>query len=240
MMLVNVDAAGLEWRLAVELSKDPVGIKEINNGDDTHELNRVAFELPTRRIAKFFLFRVIFRGTGYGFANDPDFSHVSTSSDFWDDVIDKFYKKYHGLDQTHQQWVEDCERFGHVQVFTGRRWPFKKNIYQNWRGQMVEKWDLKQITNKPIQGTGNDLMAIVRVNIKKRLTQERIHGKMILTVHDSIVVDSKDPQAVGQIMLEEFDRIPSEVERLFGYQMSIPFPGEVKVGKNLLEMESLK
>jgi len=238
-MLVNVDAAGLEWRLAVELSKDPVGIKEILNGDDTHELNRVAFDLPTRRVAKFFLFRVIFRGTGWGFANDPDFSHVSTDQDFWNDVIEKFYRKYYGLDKTHQQWVEDCERYGKLTVFTGREWPFKKNVYQNWKGQNVEKWDLKQITNKPIQGTGNDLMAIARVNIRKRLTREKIHGKMVITVHDSIVVDSKDPQAVGQIMLEEFDRIPSEAERLFGYTMSIPFPGEVKVGRNLLEMESL-
>ena len=156
----------VEWRLAVELSKDPTGIKEILNGDDIHELNRIAFDLPARKIAKFFLFRSIFRGTGWGFANDPDFSHVSTDADFWNEVIDKFYKKYYGLNSCHAQWVEDCERFGKIRVFTGREWPFKKSIYPDRRNPnlTIEKWDLKQLTNKPIQGTGNDLMAIVRVN----------------------------------------------------------------------------
>src|ERR1700761_2079372 len=102
-MLVGFDLAQLEWRTAVELSNDEVGRQEIIEGQDTHELNRVAFDLPERRVAKFYLFRTIFRGSGYAFANDPDFMHVSTDPKYWDGIGEKFYKKYHALDRWHHE-----------------------------------------------------------------------------------------------------------------------------------------
>jgi len=80
-MLIKIDAAQLEWRTAVVLSGDKVGIDEINSKADIHELNRTAFTLPTRLIAKTYLFRTIFRGTGYSFSRDPNFTHVYVFSD---------------------------------------------------------------------------------------------------------------------------------------------------------------
>lgn len=72
-------------------------------GQDTHSLNQQAFSLPSRLIAKIYLFRTIFRGSGWSFANDPDFMHVSSDPDFWDGVNAKFYRKYKQLDQWHQE-----------------------------------------------------------------------------------------------------------------------------------------
>ena len=92
-MLIQADAAQLEWRTAVELSKDPIGLQEILNKEDTHSKNQVAFELPSRLIAKIYLFRTIFRGSGWSFANDPDFMHVSSNPKYWDEVNYKFYEK---------------------------------------------------------------------------------------------------------------------------------------------------
>ena len=56
-MLISCDAKQLEWRCILELSKDAVGIKEVLEGQDTHALNQEAFKLPSRLIAKIFLFR---------------------------------------------------------------------------------------------------------------------------------------------------------------------------------------
>ena len=47
----------LEWRVALELSNDLVGIEEVLKGEDTHANNQKAFDLPSRLIAKIFLFR---------------------------------------------------------------------------------------------------------------------------------------------------------------------------------------
>ena len=97
-MLIQADASQLEWRTAVELSQDEVGLQEILNKEDTHSKNQIAFELPSRLIAKIYLFRTIFRGSGWSFANDNSFMHVSSSPSYWDDVNEKFFKKYYGLD----------------------------------------------------------------------------------------------------------------------------------------------
>jgi len=56
-MLLQTDASQLEWRTALELSKDWTGINEIIGGEDTHAKNQEAFGLPSRLIAKIFLFR---------------------------------------------------------------------------------------------------------------------------------------------------------------------------------------
>jgi hypothetical protein len=47
----------LEWRVALELSQDQTGIAEIVNHDDIHSNNQKTFELPSRLIAKIYLFR---------------------------------------------------------------------------------------------------------------------------------------------------------------------------------------
>lgn len=56
-MLLQCDASQLEWRVALALSEDWVGINEILGGEDTHAKNQAAFGLPSRLIAKIFLFR---------------------------------------------------------------------------------------------------------------------------------------------------------------------------------------
>ena len=57
-MLVNVDAKYLDWLAATYLSQDSVAIEEIWSGFDLHTDNQKAFGLPSRLIAKVFLFRI--------------------------------------------------------------------------------------------------------------------------------------------------------------------------------------
>ena len=57
MPLISCDAAGLEWRVVTELSNDPIALQEILNKEDTHSKNQTAFNLPSRLIAKIYLFR---------------------------------------------------------------------------------------------------------------------------------------------------------------------------------------
>lgn len=106
MPLLAIDGSQLEWRVALQLSDEDVGRQEVINGEDAHSLNQVAFTLPTRHIAKIYLFRTIFRGSGWSFANDNDFMHVSANPKYWDVVNVKFYKKYSKLDEQHKKWAD--------------------------------------------------------------------------------------------------------------------------------------
>jgi DNA polymerase-1 len=233
-MLIAADASQLEWRLAVEFSRDPVGIQEIIDKLDIHANNQAELALPSRLIAKKFLFRTIFRGSGWAFANDNEFKHVSSDAEYWDERNRKFYSKYAGLDSLHKRWTEQVYTTGRITGFSGRVWLFER---RERRGRL--EYSINEYTNWPVQGTGNDLIAIARVSLRNRLTKGKIPAIIISTIHDSIVVDSPNKYAtdVAKVMIEVFDDIPKNIKRLFNHEVAVPFPCEVKMGRNLLEME---
>ncbi len=103
-MLIQGDASALEWRCAAFLSQDKVAYEEIWNNVDQHTDNQTRFGLPSRLIAKTFVFRLIYGGSAYSYANDPNFAEVSKSEKFWQGVIDEFYNKYKGLHKSSFSW----------------------------------------------------------------------------------------------------------------------------------------
>ena len=232
-MLVQADAAQLEWRTAVFLSNDPVGIQEINDQVDTHSENQKAFELPSRLIAKVYLFRTIFRGSGWSFANDPDFLHVSDDPDYWDEVNRKFYKKYKGLDKWHYELASLCAQRKPIVSPFGREWL----ILPREDGSLP--WTV--FSNYPVQGTGADLMMIARISLHRRMKAMKLRSLLVSTVHDSIVVDCvpEEVDTLVALLYQVFDDLVANVKKLFGITLPIPFPCEVKVGPNLLNMKKV-
>ena len=237
-MLIQVDASQLEWRTALEISKDWVGINEILEGEDTHAKNQAAFGLPSRLIAKIFLFRTIFRGSGWSFANDPDFMHVSTSAAFWDDMNEKFYNKYSSLNKTHHLWKDIVMSGKPIVGPLGREWTI--NIHRDFRGELKIPWT--QLVNFPVQGTGADVMMLARLSASKRIKNAGIQARLISTVHDSIIWDTEDKylEPIRDICDGVFADLPKNIERLFGYKWETPMAMEAKYGPNMKEMERFK
>lgn len=239
-MLIQVDASQLEWRVALELSHDWVGINEIKEGQDTHSNNEKAFELPSRLIAKIYLFRTIFRGSGWSFANDPDFMHVSSSPTYWDEVNEKFYKKYNLLDKKHKEWAELVVAGEPLVGPLGRFWPI--SMGRDKRNQLFIPWTL--LTNYPVQGTAADVMSVARVSFANRLKKlSHLHlVRLISSVHDSIVVDApvEHLQEVTNLFFQVFDDLQGNIKKLFGYDWVTPLGCEVKYGPNMKQMTKIK
>jgi DNA polymerase I-like protein with 3'-5' exonuclease and polymerase domains len=99
-MILNADAKQLEWVCAAFLSQDSVAIKEIMGETDQHTDNQKRFGLPSRLVAKTFVFRLIYGGSAFSYANDPNFKDIGNEK-FWQNVIDQFYTKYSGLKKWH-------------------------------------------------------------------------------------------------------------------------------------------
>lgn len=236
-MLVGCDLSQLEWRTAVELSGDAVGLAEIIEGQDTHELNREAFDLPTRRDAKFYLFRTIFRGSGFAFANDPLFMHVSTDPKYWDAIGEKFYAKYWRLNLWHKS-LSECVLAGQPIVGpTGREWLVE--LTRDFRGNLKLPWTV--FTNYPVQGTGADVMMIFRLSFWNRFRKAGLHMncKLIQTVHDSLYIDcpSHLVQQVVEMLYGCLSDLVKNVQLCFGYDWKVPLSGEVSVGPNQKDMQ---
>jgi DNA polymerase I-like protein with 3'-5' exonuclease and polymerase domains len=236
-MLVQCDASQLEWRVLLELSRDEIGIAEILNKDDIHSNNQQTFELPSRLISKIYLFRTIFRGSGWSFANDPDFMHVSKDPKFWDELNIKFYSKYYGIDKQHNVWKDLVVNGLPIEGPLGRQWSIsmKRDNY----GNLKIPWTM--FTNYPVQGTGADVMMFVRISAHKRIKAAGIPCDFISTVHDSIVLDcrAEHVQAIVKIFHEVFRDLPKNFKAVFGYTWIVPMECECKAGMNMKDMKKI-
>ncbi|UOF80619.1 DNA polymerase [Caudoviricetes sp.] len=180
----------------------------------------------------------MYGGSAFSYANDPDFTDVSTSQRFWQKVIDSFYNKYTGLRDWHTSIVSTATKEGQLIMPTGRIYKFE--LTRNYKGELVAPETI--IKNYPVQGLGADLMSIARVSFAKRFKENNIDGLMVNTVHDSIVCDihEKEVERTAKLFHEVFSDIPINFKRLFGVEFDIPLTCEVSVGKNMKNLEELK
>lgn len=239
-MLIKADAKQLEWRVAAFLSQDTVALAEINNNEDIHSNNQERFRLPSRLIAKTFIFRLIYGGSEYSYAKDPEFTHVSSDKRFWKRVIDEFYAKYTGMAEWHESLVRRAIADGHITVPSGRRFDYQP--IRGFGGGL--EWPRTTILNYPVQGFSADLMMIARVSARKRLAKFGSDVLMINTVHDDIELDCNNSLDKGnelcynvcRVMEQVFQDIPKNFERLYEQEFNVPLVGELSYGHNLKEM----
>lgn len=239
----------MEWRSYLEWSQDPVGIDEIRQVEagklpSIHEANKDYFKLPTKLIAKTFLFRWIYRGSGWAFSHDPNFMHVSTSAKFWDKVIEAANEKYHTLFKFQEQLIERVSNGEIITIPSGREYKFNPSVGKG--GELY--WNVRNIVNYPNQGFAADLVTMARVSARNRLRKypEYSQKKILLfnTVHDDIELDCATDYdlivTIGKTMEQVFMDIPKNFERLYGRVFSVPMAGEVNVGTNLRDLITLE
>ncbi len=239
-MLLNVDVKGLEVVVAAELSGDPILRQEIIDKVDIHDANRKAFSLgdgkPGRLVAKVLKFRILYGGTGYSFAHDPDFMGVSTSVKFWDERIVDYYSKYTGIRKWHDQLLAEVKRNGYITIPSGRFYTFKPVLKRgDW------EWPLTTIKNFPVQGFGADLVMLARIYAYRLLQESGLEFVMVGTVHDSIVVDcpSQNVKAIALLLKQAVEAVPKLCQESFGYAFSLPLTCEIQTGMNKLDMKEL-
>ena len=95
------------------------------------------------------------------------------------------------------------------------------------------------LTNYPVQGTGADVMMLARIMSKKRITDAGIDCDFISTVHDSIIVDTREAnlQQLRGIFDSVFADLPSRISSVFGYDWTTPMACESKYGPNMKDMQ---
>ncbi len=237
MPIVNADVKNLEGCTFADLAKDAVMIKEITEKEDLHSNNQRDFNLPSRLVAKRFLFKLVYGATAYGFFTDPDFLFMGYSEKRWQEVIDTFYKKYSGGAKWHQSIINEAQRTGRLTIPSGRYFPFSPE--RRYNGEL--KWPITQIKNYPVQGFGADLVMLARLEGSKRLRSSGLEASLISTVHDSIVADcrSEDVEAVGRILYDSIACVPKLCKQVWDYDFSVPITSEVQFGTNKKDMQDL-
>lgn len=237
-MLAVYDAKQLEWRAIAHLAKDQIAIKEICDGLDFHKDNQQTFGLPSRLIAKIFLFRNIYcplwiiDRTAYAYSVDNNFKHVGGRK-FWRNAIEKFYDKYQGIYRYHVALKNEAVNTGQIVSATGRVYEIQPRI----RGGTLQ-WPDSDIANWPVQGFSADLMSLIRVSAYRRLKAEREAQRVFFvnTVHDNLVLDLRTDVRhaveISKIVKGAFQDCGNNYEKIYGPPLLVPMDCDAKLGIN--------
>ena len=131
--------------------------------------------------------------------------------------------------------MKEAETTNCVTLPTGRIYKYEPT---NRRGELV--WPRTTILNYPVQGLGADIMAIARVSLHSRLKRLAIPEiKLVNTVHDSIIIDAPDKytEQMSRLILDVFEAVPKNFEKLFKVPFNLPMTAEVEFGKDWKNME---
>ena len=105
--------------------------------------------------------------------------------------IEKYFETYPKIKEYMDNTVEKCKEVGYVETLWGRRRyvpEIKSNNYN------VRQFGERVAMNAPIQGTAADIIKIAMINIQKELEERKLESKLILQVHDELVIETKDEE----------------------------------------------
>jgi DNA polymerase-1 len=239
--IMEVDLSQIEWRVAAELSADQEMLREINNGIDQHtatctDLMELPYSKENRTDAKIFNFRMIYGGTPYGFYMDSKMPKFTLKK--WEAVFRNFYAKYWGLEDWQNRNIGEVMREGVLTTITGRRFTFHKTL----RKEGIDVYNERQIKNYPVQGiAGGDILPLLAVIIRRGLHAAGLESRLILTVHDSIIIDYVDTERerVTKLCSIVVNNLREYVERYFDIKWFSSLGGEIEIGPNWGSMEEV-
>jgi len=231
--ILEADFSGLEFRVAGELSRDAQIIQDVLDGKDVHSqtasiinqcpLSEVSKDM--RQGAKAYSFAPLYGGMG---ANEPE--HVQT-------YFQEFFKIYKGMAEYHQKLFRGVLKDGIVRIPSGREYYFP-DVQRTRNGRVT---NATAIVNYPVQGFATaDLVPLACIRALAAFRSLKLSSKLILTVHDSIVVDvyPGELDAVCAAVAEAMD-IVQEVKERFDYDFVLPLDLEIEAGPNWMDQSEI-
>ncbi|MBI2900077.1 MAG: DNA polymerase I [Planctomycetes bacterium] len=190
---VSADYSQIELRLVAHLSKDPIMTRAFREGADIHAATaaevfgagNVTPEL--RRRAKEINFGIIYGISGFGLAK-----RIGIDPRTAQEYIDRYLARYRGVKEYIDRSLVQARKDGYVTTMFGRRRYVPAVASQN---KMVRSAAERVAINAPVQGAAADLIKIAMVRVSERFDRERLRAKLILQVHDELVVEAPEGEA---------------------------------------------
>ena len=227
-VLLSADYSQVELRLMAHLSGDESLIEAFRDGQDIHsataarlfhtDLQSVTNE--QRRRAKTANFGIIYGISAFGLAQRLDISRTESK-----EIIDGYFASYPKVKEYMDRAAEQARNEGFVSTIFGRR-RYLNDI--NSRNAVARGVAERNAINAPIQGSAADIMKLAMVEMHRKMRAAGLRSRMILQVHDEIVIDVYRPEqeAVAKIVVEAMERAA---------QLSVPLTVDYGVGENWLE-----
>ncbi|GAB4390325.1 MAG: DNA polymerase I [Thermodesulfovibrionales bacterium] len=218
-VMISADYSQIELRVLAHLSGDESLVEAFLAGVDVHtrtasELFGVPREAVTaemRRVAKTVNFGVIYGITPYGLSEALGISREEAEK-----YITQYFERHPGIRSHMERTISEVKEEGFTRTLFGRKRPIPEIRSRNRATRLLGE---RLAVNSPVQGTAADVIKIAMINIWRRLREEGMAGRMILQVHDELVVEcpASEREAAIEIVREGMQgaaalRVPLKVE----------------------------
>lgn len=222
--LIDADYSQIELRVLAHIADDETMKKAFKDGEDIHtqtaanvfgvDVKDVTSQMRSR--AKAVNFGIVYGIGAFSLARD-----IGTSRKEAQEYIDEYLKHYCNVAEYMEKTIEDAKNNGYIRTLLGRRryMPELSSGSHN-----VRAFGERVAMNAPIQGSAADIIKIAMVNVWRRLKTEGLRTKLVLQVHDELIVEApvEEAEKAARILKEEMEN---------AYELSVPLKVDMNTGK---------
>lgn len=216
--LLTADYSQIEMRVMAHLSEDPGLIEAYQTGEDLHNfVGSKVFDVPVdqvtpelRRRVKAMSYGLVYGLSAFGLSQQLNIPAGEAKV-----IMESYFERFGGVKRYLDQVVEQARKDGFTSTLFGRRRYLPELSSDN---RVARENAERAALNAPIQGTAADIIKIAMLRVDARLTAENCQSRVLLQVHDELVLEvaSGEQEKVQQLVEEEMDtaislRVPLEV-----------------------------
>ncbi|AOT58385.1 DNA polymerase I [Streptomyces fradiae ATCC 10745 = DSM 40063] len=219
--LMTADYSQIELRVMAHLSEDAGLIEAFTSGEDLHTtvasqvfgVDKSAVDAEMRRKIKAMSYGLAYGLSAFGLSQQLNIEAAEARA-----LMDTYFERFGGVRDYLRRVVDEARATGYTETMLGRRRYLPDlNSDNRQRREMAERMAL----NAPIQGTAADIVKVAMLNVDRALTEARLDSRMLLQVHDEIVLEL----APG-----ERERVEEIVRREMASAVELRAPLDVSVG----------
>ena len=228
---VTADYSQIELRVLAHLSADAAFVQAFQAGGDIHrQTAAVIFGVPVESVtgemrarAKTINFATIYGQGAHSLSRQLKVEHAEAKR-----FIDEYFERFAGVRAYLTATVASARERGFVETLFGRRRYIPELRDQNFNTRAFGE---RAAANSVIQGTAADLIKIAMIRVHRRLADERLRGRLLLQVHDELVLEAPP---------EETPKIAALVKHEMEHaaDLSVPLVVELGEGKNWMDAKS--
>lgn len=226
-ILISADYSQIELVVLAHLSQDKNMCNAFISGTDVHKATAaLIFGVPQeevtpqmRRTAKTINFGVIYGMSAFRLANDLGISRTQAA-----EFIENYFKTYSSVNDFINSTIQKTEETGFVQTIFGR----KRQIANiNSKNKLEKSGAERMAVNTPVQGSAADIVKKAMLDVSKALEDENTQAKLILQVHDELLVECPDnPQTIEKTISIIKEKMENAVK------LNVPLKVSIEYGKN--------
>ena len=227
-VFIDADYSQIELRVLAHMSGDQNLIAAYQHAEDIHRITASqVFHTPLeevtdlqRRNAKAVNFGIVYGISSFGLSQDLSITRKEAEG-----YIASYFETYPGIKIFLDRLVTDAKEKGYAETMFGRRRPVPELASSNF---MQRSFGERIAMNSPIQGTAADIIKIAMIRVKQRLEREQLKSKLILQVHDELLIEAAADE-------EEYVKTLLAEEMRHAADLAVTLEVNVKSGRNWFE-----